>query len=164
MALWHYGRVWLWGSLADWQGNIRSEYYQNLQYLYQGNYCKFWECIEDKFSIPGSPTTTLFIYIFFWIYFIILSPKKYFKLNGVGPIDNKPSTNKLHLFLKKMCDICDTWHVTCDTLHVTRYKWHKTCDLLREVNILSKFQLPSPYGLWFMFFFKRIDAKGWPTQ
>ena len=23
------------------------------------------------------------------------------KLNGVGPVDNKPSTDKLHLFVKK---------------------------------------------------------------
>ena len=36
------------------------------------------------------------------------------------------------------------WHVTCDTWHfVTR-------DMFGGVNILSKFQLPSSYGLWFM--------------
>ena len=41
------------------------------------------------------------------------------KLDGVGPIENQPSTDKLHHFVhtKK----CDMWHV----------------------NILSKFQLPS---------------------
>ena len=30
--------------------------------------------------------------------------------------------------------------------------WHITCDMLWGVNILSKFQLPSFYCLWFMIF------------
>ena len=38
------------------------------------------------------------------------------KLDGKGPVDNKPSNNKLHKFVKKkiyiyIFDIC---HVTCD--------------------------------------------------
>ena len=41
------------------------------------------------------------------------------------------------------------WHVTRDTWHVTRDTWHVTC-LRGGVNILSKFQLPSSYCLWFM--------------
>ena len=66
------------------------------------------------------------------------------KLDGVGPVDNKPSTNKLHHFVKKRRRkqrkkkkekktqdiwhlICDTWHVTCDMWHVTRDRWHVTC-------------------------------------
>ena len=31
------------------------------------------------------------------------------------------------------------WHVTCDT-------WHVICDTWKDVNILSKFQVPSSYG------------------
>ena len=42
---------------------------------------------------------------------------------------------------------CDTWHVTRDTWRDT---WHMTCDMFGGVNILSKFQLPSSYSLWFM--------------
>ena len=29
------------------------------------------------------------------------------KLNGVGPVDNRPSTNNLHNFVQKKCDM---WH------------------------------------------------------
>ena len=38
------------------------------------------------------------------------------KLDGVGPIDNRPSTNKLQYFVKKKKKnvTYDTWHVTCD--------------------------------------------------
>ena len=32
------------------------------------------------------------------------------KLDGVGPVDNRPSTDKLHHFVKKTKK-----HVTCDT-------------------------------------------------
>ena len=44
------------------------------------------------------------------------------------------------------------WHVTCDTWHVTR-------DMFGGVNILSKFQLPSSYCLWFMILW-RSGGKG----
>ena len=46
--------------------------------------------------------------------------------------------------------ICDTWYVTRDTWNVTHETSHITCDMLWGVNILSKCQLPSSYGLWFM--------------
>ena len=80
------------------------------------------------------------------------------KLDGVGPVDNRPTTIRLHHFVqkkkKKKSDMwhmtCDTWHVTCDTWHVTRDTWHMTCDMLWGVNILSKVQLPCSYGLWFL--------------
>ena len=43
------------------------------------------------------------------------------KLDGVGPADNRPSTNQLHHFVpppkKKI-------HMTCDTWHTTRDMWH----------------------------------------
>ena len=56
---------------------------------------------------------------------------------------------------------CDTWHVTQDMWHVTRDKWHVTH--LGGVNILSKFQLPSSYCLWFMILW-RSGGKGWINQ
>ena len=34
----------------------------------------------------------------------------------------------------------DTWHVKCDM-------WHMTCDIWWGPNIITKFQLPSFYGL-----------------
>ena len=96
------------------------------------------------------------------------------KLDGVGPIDNRPSTDKLHHFVqkkrrkrkrrKKMWHVtCDAWHVTRDMWHVTRDMWHVTCDTFGGVNILSKFQLPSSYCLWFMMLW-RSGGKGWVTE
>ena len=52
----------------------------------------------------------------------------------------------------------DMWHVTCNTWHVTRYMWHVV-----GVNIHSKFQLPSSYGLWFIIS-GRFGGKGWVTD
>ena len=48
------------------------------------------------------------------------------KLDGVRPVDNRPSTDKLHHFVhkKKGHVTCDMWHVTRDTWHVTRDTWH----------------------------------------
>ena len=52
------------------------------------------------------------------------------KLDGVGPVDNRPSTDMLHEIVKKkkihvthdMWDVThDTWHVTCDMWHMTRW-------------------------------------------
>ena len=53
------------------------------------------------------------------------------KLDGVGPVDNRPSTNKLHHFVQKKEEekvTCHMWHMTCDTWHVTSDMWHVTCD------------------------------------
>ena len=38
------------------------------------------------------------------------------KLDRVGPVDNRPSTNKLRYFVcnKKGYMICDMWHATGD--------------------------------------------------
>ena len=80
------------------------------------------------------------------------------KLDRVGPVDNRPSTNKLHHLVKKNVT-CDIWHVTCDTWHMTRDMRHVTCDMLWAVNLLSKFQLPSSSGLWVMIFW-RLGGKG----
>ena len=57
------------------------------------------------------------------------------KLNRLGP---SPTLYRLNLTLCKKK--CYTWHVTCDM-------WHLTCATWWEVNILSKFQLHSSYGL-----------------
>ena len=42
------------------------------------------------------------------------------KLDGVGHVDNRTSTDKLHQCVKKkyIYIYCDMWHVTCDTWHV----------------------------------------------
>ena len=58
---------------------------------------------------------------------------------------------------------CDTWHVSCDTWHVTHDTWHMACDMLWGVNILTKFQLPSFYGLWFIISW-RFGGKGLRTK
>ena len=51
------------------------------------------------------------------------------KLDGVGPVDNRPSTDKLHHFLEKKRIFFDMWHMTCDTWHMTYDTWHVTCDM-----------------------------------
>ena len=88
-----------------------------------------------------------------------------YKLDGVGPVDNRPSTDKVYHFSKKnkKNKTCDTWHVTCDTWHVTHDMWYVTHDTFGGVNILSKFQLPSSYCLWFTILW-RSGGKGWLTQ
>ena len=60
------------------------------------------------------------------------------KLDGVGPVDNRPSTDKFHHFVRKKQQ--QKKHVTRDTSHVTH-------DAFWGVNISSKFQLPSSYRL-----------------
>ena len=79
-----------------------------------------------------------------------ITKSKRFKTRRGSPVDNRPSTDKLHRFVKKKKVTCDTWHVTHDMWHVTCGMWHVTCDILWWVKILNKFQLPSSYGLWFI--------------
>ena len=47
------------------------------------------------------------------------------KLDGVGPVDNRPSIGKLHHSVQKQNKNnnkkCDMWHVTHDMWHVTCY-------------------------------------------
>ena len=47
--------------------------------------------------------------------------------------------------------------------HVTRDKWHVTHDRCGEVKLLSKFQLPSSYGLGVKVFW-RYFHKGWVRE
>ena len=54
------------------------------------------------------------------------------KLDGVGPVDNRPSTDKLHKIVKKKRKkekkvTHDMWHMTCDTWHMTHDTCHMTC-------------------------------------
>ena len=49
------------------------------------------------------------------------------ELNGVGPIDNRTSTKKLHHIAHMWNVTCDMWHVTPDMWHVTPDMWHMTC-------------------------------------
>ena len=57
------------------------------------------------------------------------------ELDGVGPVDNRISIDKLHHFVKKKLLVthdmwhmtCDTWHMTHDTWHMTHDTWHVTC-------------------------------------
>ena len=63
------------------------------------------------------------------------------KLDGVGPVDNRSSTNYLYHFVRKRKEkTCDMWHVTC-------VMWLVTCDTWWGVTILSKCQPPSFYSL-----------------
>ena len=55
------------------------------------------------------------------------------KLDGVGPVDNRPSTNKLHHLKKKKI------HVTLDMWHVTRDMWHVTHDTFVGVIFSQNF-------------------------
>ena len=57
-----------------------------------------------------------------------------YKLDGVGLIDNRPSTDKLQHFVNKPKNerkkiyilhvTCYMWHVTCNMRHVTCETWH----------------------------------------
>ena len=96
--------------------------------------------------------------------FMMIAIMMMIKLDRVGPFDNRPSTNKLHHFVrKKERKKSDMWHVTRDTWYVTRDTWHMTRDTFRGVNILTKYQLPSSYHLWFMIFW-RSGGKGWIAE
>ena len=70
-------------------------------------------------------------------------PRWYQTLHRLAPPLFKTKTHKKTL-------TPDTWHLTPDTWHVTGYMWHGTHgmshmshDRWGEVNLLSKFQLPS---------------------
>ena len=64
---------------------------------------------------------------------LIIRRRSAVKLDGVGPVDNRPSTDKLHHFVQKK--------------KKKNYMRHVTRDTFGGVNILSKFQLPSSYRL-----------------
>ena len=121
---------------------------------------ELWHIQESTWFLPTfydqpyvSIPTLLHTNVSVWLYYLT-------ELDGVGPVDNRPSTNKLHQIVQKKKNVtCDTWHVTCDTWHMTRGTWHVTHDMLGVMNILSKFQFPSPYCLWIMMLW-RYGGKG----
>ena len=49
--------------------------------------------------------------------------EKGFKLDGIGPVDNRPYSNKLHQFVWKNLQKY-TWHMTHDMWKVTLDMWH----------------------------------------
>ena len=59
------------------------------------------------------------------------------KLDGVGPVNNRHSTNTLNHFVekdrKKIKEekSCDTWHLKPDTWYLTCNTWHMTPDTWR---------------------------------
>ena len=89
-----------------------------------------------------------------WLFQIVI------KLDRVGPVDNRPSTDELHNFFQKKCE-----RKKCDAWHVTHGMWHVIYDMGHVVGviILSKLLLPSSWGLWFMMFW-RFCNKSWPTS
>ena len=65
------------------------------------------------------------------------------KLDRIGPVGNRPSTDKPHHFVQKKKEKkTDTWHLTPDTWHVTPYTWilthgtwHMTSDMWHMVGV-----------------------------
>ena len=72
-----------------------------------------WWLIDDWLMIHDMALTQ------FWLCLVE-------ELDGVGPVDNRPSTDKLYHFVQKKKK-CDMWRVTCDTWRVTYDTWHVTC-------------------------------------
>ena len=64
------------------------------------------------------------------------------KLDGVGPVDNRPSTDYLHQ-LQKLIKY-DSWHMTCDMWHVTCDIWHMTCDMWHVVEGEHSLKMSAP--------------------
>ena len=50
--------------------------------------------------------------LLFKAHFVIFFSQKLKKIDGVGPVDNRPSTNKLHPFVQKKKK---KKRITCDT-------------------------------------------------
>ena len=47
-----------------------------------------------------------------------------FKLDGVGPVDNRPSNKKLHVCVKEKIIYYNMWNVTHDMGYMTCDTWH----------------------------------------
>ena len=78
------------------------------------------------------------------------------KVQTIRIVLQKKSYERLFYLKKKYTGgKCDTWHVTGDTYHVTHNMWW-------EVNITSKFQLPSSYSFGVKAFWT-FWGKGWLT-
>ena len=66
------------------------------------------------------------------------------KLDGVGPVDNRPSPY-LRPFIKKKNYM---WHLTRDTWHVTADMWHMTCDIWHMVGGEYFLKMSAPKLFW----------------
>ena len=86
------------------------------------------------------------------------------KVDGEGPVDNRPSTDKLHLFVGKEEEknpTCNTWDVTRDMWHVTHEMWHVTwCGGWTFTQNISSY---SSYSVWFMIFWRFEEKADWLT-
>ena len=103
-----------------------------------------------------------------WISLGADSVKKYklSKTRRGSPVDDRPSTDKLHNFVQKKKR--RKWHVTCDIWHVTRDMWHVTCDMW-HVTCLGGLTFSQNFSslaltvcdLWY---YKDILGKGWLNE
>ena len=65
------------------------------------------------------------LYVWLWVCIYGQNGWSYeYKLDGVGPILNRPSTDNLLQFVNKQKR--DMWHMTCELGHMTCDTWHKT--------------------------------------
>ena len=83
----------------------------------------------------------------FWTFICYINYRMeidYVNTRIVGPllITDPPTTSSVTLSKKS-----DMWHMTCDMWHVTHDIWRITCETWWGLNILSKFQLLSSFGL-----------------
>ena len=57
------------------------------------------------------------------------------KLDGVGPVINRPSPHYIHHFEKERKNVTPvTWHLTPDTWYLIPDTWHLTCDTGHVTN------------------------------
>ena len=67
-------------------------------------------------------------------------PRLVYKLDGLGPIDNRHSTNwPRHWYF-----LCDTWYVICDMWQVTCDMWHVMCDKRHVVGSEHSVKISAP--------------------
>ena len=87
-------------------------------------------------------------------------------LDGVAPLITDPPPTSFRTLSPPKNTQKKTWHLTCDMWHVTCDTWHITRDRLGEVNLLSKCQPSSSFGLGIKVFW-RYFHKGltdWPNE
>ena len=75
------------------------------------------------------------------------------KLDGVGPVDTRPSTDTLHNFVqKRRRKGKKTWHLTHDMSHVTCDMWQVICDMWNVVGGEHCLIISAPYLLRFVIY------------
>ena len=67
------------------------------------------------------------------------------KLDGVGPVDNTPSPDKLQHFVKKK----KMWHLTRATWPMAHDTWLMTCDMWHMAVGEHSHKISGPQLLWF---------------